>query len=145
MKKKNLAILGLMSLAALVIVFASANQASADTTNKQRGYNLSIEDREAMRSERQAEAEARRATMEQVMAQGDYNTWVETVKAEMGEDAPILSKVTADNFQEFVLAHQEMSQAREKMSQFMPGERGFGKHAGDRVNRGMRGSCPLAE
>lgn len=147
MKKKNLAILGIMSLAAVAIVFTAVNQASADTVQQQRGYNLSTEERDAFRAERQAEAEARRATMDNIMAQGDYNAWVEAVKTEMGEDAPILEKVTADNFQKFVSAHQDMSQAREKMSQFMPSERGFGRHADDRANRGMRGNgnCPLTK
>jgi len=64
--------------------------------------------REANRTANQATMEARRTAVEAAISAGDYDAWV---TAE-GTNSSLISKVTKDNFAQFVEAHKLMEQAR---------------------------------
>ncbi len=71
-----------------------------------------IAEREANRTANQAAMETRRTAVEAALSAGDYDAWV----AAEGSDSPIVTKVTKDNFAQFVQAHNLMEQARTILS-----------------------------
>jgi Spy/CpxP family protein refolding chaperone len=134
MKKKNIVKASALSLATIALAtgfaFSAYAQTSDTATNNQAGTgnklghqfrmenNLTDEQKaemEARRIEMKTKMEANRAAMQTAINSGNYDTWVAVVKAQMGEQASILNQVTADNFPQFVEAHQLMNQAREKL------------------------------
>ncbi len=78
-----------------------------------RGFeNLSEEKKieiETQRASRQAEAQADREAVEAAILANDYNSW----KNAIGENNPFSDKITAENFTEFIKAHNLMNEARE--------------------------------
>lgn len=152
MKKKNIITTSTLSLATVALVagfafsaYAQDSATALETTThrgQQRNFslNLTTEQRaemEAKRVEMEAERATRQAAMQTAINSGNYDSWVQTVKTQMGEDAVILTKVTADNFSQFVEAHQLMAQAQEKfkamglkggMGADKGHGRGFGRH-----------------
>ena len=105
--------------------------------------NLTTEERAALAEERQADREARREAMENALESGDYNTWVAAVKENVGEDAPILEKITADNFAEFVEAGGYMQRGREMMDELGVKGQEFGMGRGGQGMRPGGGECPF--
>jgi len=88
----------------------------------------------------EAQMEARRASMQTAINSGNYDTWVAAVKAQAGDQAPILSQVNADNFAQFAEAHQLMDQAREKLQAIGIDEgigMGFGRGQGRGTGHGL--------
>ncbi|MBI4778905.1 hypothetical protein HY797_00440 [Candidatus Falkowbacteria bacterium] len=104
-------------VAALVIFAAAASAVSiasaAGNANenfsgfwKNRGQNsnnLTVEEKTA----RQAEMQTRITAVKAALDAGDYNAWVKAV----GENAPILKQINANNFNRFVEAHKLQEQA----------------------------------
>ena len=78
-----------------------------------RGFeNLSEEEKivmEAQRENRQAEMQADFEAVEAAILANDYNAW----KNAIGGNNPFATKVTADNFAQFIKAHNLMNEARE--------------------------------
>ncbi len=134
MKTKSIITASALSLASIALAagFAfSAYAQTADTTEVSANTGTTISDKlgfrtggrnnqtnltDAQKAEINQEREARRAAMQTAVNSGNYDTWVTTVKAQMGDNAPILSQVTADNFAQYADAHRLMEQAREKLS-----------------------------
>ena len=155
MKKKNIITASALSLATIALAAgfafnayaqtgdtATANQAGNKTGRQFRmENNLTDEQKaemEAKRTEMEAKMEANRAAMQTAINSGNYDTWVAAVKAQMGEQAPILSQVTADNFSQFVEAHKLMEQAREKLQAIGVDEgMGFGHGPEKGMGRGF--------
>lgn len=155
MKKKNIITAGAMSLAAIALATGFAMSAYAQTpdvsttdlglkANRQFAFhqvnNLTDAQKaemEVKRTEMDADREIKRAAMQTAINSGNYDTWVTAVKTQMGEDAPILEKVTADNFAQFVEAHQLMTQAQEKL-QAIGLDRGMGMGEGFGEGHGMK-------
>lgn len=157
MKKKNL-IIGLFSLGAIILAAGLISSASAQTnTNEFRaekrqnrsfmmqGNNLSEEqklDMEARRAERQEEAKIHREKMETAINSGGYEAWAALVAETMGDDAFILERVNADNFEEFVANYN----AREMNGEGMNQGKGFGRNGHARMGQGLglnQGDCPM--
>jgi len=151
MKKKNIVTTSVLSLAMIALAAGFAFNAYAQTpdTNTakamfrgegfRQNVNLTDEqkaDMEARRAEMEATRAEHQAAMQTALNSGNYDTWVQVVKNQMGDDAPILSQVTADNFSQFVEAHQLMTQAQDKFAA-LGIERGFGMHDGAGHGRGM--------
>ncbi len=150
MKRKNILTASALSLASIALAagFAfSAYAQDADTTtteNRVRGQRFQVNtemtaeqkaDFEAKRTEREEDREVKRATMQTAVNSGNYDTWVLAVKAQMGDDAPILDKITTDNFAQFVEAHKLMVQAQEKF-EAIGLDQGMGMNAGVGMGRG---------
>jgi Spy/CpxP family protein refolding chaperone len=159
MKKSSLLMTGSAALVALVAVvglaFVSYAQNNTSTTQnsgtantmQHRGdkmgkwQNLTDEEKEQMdaqRQEREAEMQAKRDKVVAALDQG-YDAWVSAVKENMGENAPILDEVNADNFARYAEAQKLISQGRQIMDELGIRE-GFGKHG----RMGM-GPCPNGE
>lgn len=151
MKRKNILAASALSLASIALAAGFAFSAYAQDTNtvtaenRVRGQRFQINtemsaeqkaDFEAKRTEREQEMEVKRAAMQTAVNSGNYDTWVSAVKAQMGEDAPILEKVTADNFAQFVEAHQLMVQAQEKFKAIGLDE-GMGMGMGQKMGHGQ--------
>ena len=85
------------------------------------------EEMEAQRAEREAEREAIQAAIED----GDYEEWFDLVSAK-NPDAPILEKITVDNFSKFQELHELREELRELQEELgIEGKRkGFGKQQG---------------
>jgi len=100
------------------------------TANQGQGYGRMTDEEkvsfEAKRAEIRAEMEAKRPAIEAAISAKDYNAWVKAVCS----DCPMLKKVTADNFDEFIKSYQ-LRQSSEK-----PGE-GLG------IGRKGNGSYPM--
>ncbi len=134
MKTKNIITASALSLASIALAAGFAFNAyaqSADTATVSANTGTTISEKlgfrasgrnnqanltDAQKAEIDQEREARRAAMQTAVNSGNYDTWVTTVKAQIGDDAPILSQVTADNFAQYADAHKLMEQAREKLS-----------------------------
>jgi len=143
MKKKNVISASVLSLAIIVLASGFAFNAYAQTsdtgtnTNFRAGHfgfnaNLTDDqkvDLEARRADMDATRAEHQAAMQTAINSGNYETWVQTVKDQMGDNAPILSQVNAANFSQFVEAHQLMTQAQEKFAAIGI-DHGFGMHAG---------------
>ncbi len=151
MKRKNILAASALSLASIALAAGFAFSAYAqdaetsNTENRVRGQRFQIKtemtaeqqaDFEAKRVEREKEMETKRAAMQTAINSGNYDTWVSAVKTQMGEDAPILEKVTADNFSQFVEAHKLMVQAQEKFKAIGLDE-GMGMNMGHGQGRGF--------
>ncbi|MBN2884866.1 hypothetical protein JXE04_02995 [Patescibacteria group bacterium] len=155
MKKKNIVTTSVLSLAMIALAAGFAFNAYAQTpdTNTAKamfrgeGFRQNVN----FTDEQKADMEARRAEMETIRAEhqaamqtalnsGNYDTWVQVVKNQMGDNAPILSQVTSDNFSQFTEAHNLMIQAQEKFAAIGV-DRGFGMHdgsgRGEGIGRGM--------
>ncbi|MFA6416826.1 MAG: hypothetical protein WCW61_01390 [Patescibacteria group bacterium] len=87
-----------------------------------------IAEREANRTANQAAMETRRTAVEAALSAGDYDAWV----AAEGSNNPIVTKVTKDNFAQFVQAHNLMEQARTILSGI-----GLDENAGHGMGMGM--------
>lgn len=114
-----------IALSALALIGGGiiASQAASDNAfearngkamrGEARGFeNLSEEEKivmEAQRESRQAEMKADFEAVEVALAANDYNAWKDAI----GENNPFAEKVTADNFSEFIGAHNLMNDARE--------------------------------
>jgi hypothetical protein len=151
MKRKNILATSALSLASIALAAGFAFSAyaqdtnTATTENRVRGQHFQINtemsaeqkaDFEAKRAEREKAMELKRAAMQTAVNSGNYDTWVAAVKAQMGEDAPILEKVTADNFAQFVEAHKLMVQAQEKFKAIGLDE-GMGMGMGQKMGHGQ--------
>lgn len=135
MKNNNLMITGVASLVALVAVagvamstFASESETNDNNygfrANKPMHRYMSDEDkaeREAKIEERKAEMEAKHEAVVAALEAGDYNAWVEAV----GEDSPILEKITVDNFSRFVEVHNLRAEAKTIMEELGIEKEGF--------------------
>jgi hypothetical protein len=122
MKRKNI-ILAISTLALLAVVgggIASASAATNSTTGKSGFHpfsfmnkkNLTDEEKAALDVKMKAAQEAqtaKQAAIEAAIDSGDYNAWVKAV----GENCPLLKKVTADNFSKYVQAENLIKQAKE--------------------------------
>lgn len=151
MKRKNILTVSALSLASIALVAgfafsAYAQDAEAATAeNRVRGQRFQVNmemtaeqkaDFEAKRVEREGEMEVKRAAMQSAVNSGNYDTWVLAVKAQMGDNAPILEKITADNFAQFVEAHQLMFQAQEKFKAIGL-DQGMGMGMGQKMGHGQ--------
>lgn len=155
MKTKNIITASALSLASIALAAGFAFNAyaqGADTPTAATNTGTTISEKlgfrvggrgnqtnptVAQKAEIDQEREARRAAMQTAVNSGNYNTWVTAVKAQMGDKAPILSKVTADNFTQYAEAHKLMEQAREKLSAIgIDGGEGMGMGAGMGRGRG---------
>ena len=135
MKKSSIVISSAAALVAIIAVsglafssFAANSDTAGSAINKPffaRG--ISDETREQFQADREAfraEREARHEAVEAVLDAGDYNAWVEVV----GEDAPILEKINANNFSRFMEAHKYMEQGRSIMEELGIEKGGFRMH-----------------
>lgn len=154
MKKKNIVTASALSLATIALAAGFAFSAYAQTNDsvatqagtkfgRQFRVNSNLSDSqkadlEAKRAEMETQMEARRAAMQTAINSGNYDTWVAAVKAQAGDQAPILSQVNADNFAQFVEAHKLMDQAREKLQSIGIDEgMGFDHGQGRGMGRGL--------
>jgi hypothetical protein len=141
MKKSNIIMTSVAALVALVAVtgvaFMSYAQSNASTTpnnfgpRENRWENLTTEQKaqmEADRTAREAEKAARQTEMNTAIAQG-YDAWAAWVKKNQGENAPILSKITTENFAKFAEANGYLEKAR-SIYQELGIEGGFGPGMG---------------
>ena len=91
-----------------------------------RGFvNLSEEEKlelEAQRAGRQAEMQADFEIVEAAILANDYNAWKDAI----GENNPFAEKVTADNFSEFIEAHNLMNEAHNLMNEAREVLKGIG-------------------
>jgi len=149
MKKKNVITTSALSLAMIALAAGFAFNAYAQTADTNAGNTMFKGERFGQNAnltdEQKAEMEARRAEMEVIRVEhqaamqtalnsGNYDTWVQVVKDQMGADARILTQVSTDNFSQFVEAHQLMTQAQNKF-ETLGIDRGFGMGEG---GHGMR-------
>jgi len=149
MKKKNIVTTSVLSLAMIALAAGFAFNAYAQTSDESIGDDMFRAERFGQNTnltdEQKAERESHRTEMETVRAEhqaamqtalnsGSYDTWVQVVTDQMGADAKILTQVNADNFSEFVEAHQLMTQAQNKFTA-LGIDRGFGMGEG---GHGMR-------
>ncbi len=83
---------------------------------------------EAKRTEFAAEMKVKQGAIEAAINAGDYSAWV----AAVGEDCPMLDKITADNFSKFVEAHRLRQAADQIMTELGIEKmgRGFGGQHG---------------
>jgi len=95
---------------------------------------------EARRAARQKEMEARREEMGSAIQRG-YSSWVEAVKNNMGENAPILSQVNEENFGKFSEAHEYMEKGRAIMQEIGVGREFGGRRMFGGEGKGIRGNC----
>lgn len=147
MKTKNIITASALSLASIALAAGFAFNAyaqSADTSTvsagnaisekvgfRTGGRNNQVALTDAQKAEIDQAREVKRAAMQTAINSGNYEAWVTTVKAQMGDSAPILSKVTADNFAQYAEAHKLMEQAREKLSAIgIDGDEGMGMGRG---------------
>lgn len=94
-------------------------------------YLENIKAREAKRTEMKTKADAVQAAL----SAGDYSAWVTAVKA-IDEDAPELSKITADNFARYAEANRLRTQADSIFQELGVGGRIFGgEHKGPQGDR----------
>ena len=116
-----------IALSALALIGGGiiASQAASDFSfenrngKAMRGQALGFQNlTEEERLERGAQRESRRAEMradyeavEAAIVANDYNAWKDAI----GENNPFAEKVTADNFSEFIEAHNLMSEKREML------------------------------
>lgn len=151
MKKKTIISASVLSLAVIVMAAGFAFNAYAQTTNVSTGANLGFRaehfgpntnltdtqkaELEARRAEMAATRTEHQAAMQTAINSGNYETWAQAVKDQMGDKAPILSQVTATNFSQFVEAHNLMAQAQEKFAT-MGIDRGFGMRGGVGMHNG---------
>lgn len=151
MKKKNIVTSSVLSLAMIALatgfafnVYAQTPDASAEKSifkGERFGQNANLTDEqkaemEARREEMKTTRDENQAAMQTALNSGNYDTWVEVVTEQIGSDAKILTQVNADNFSEFVEAHQLMTQAQDKFSS-LGVERGFGmREGGQGMNKG---------
>lgn len=86
---------------------------------------------------KRAEMDVKMKTVKTALESGDYNAWVTAEKA-INVNSPILTKVTASNFNRFVEAHKLRAQADSIMTELgidrgegrgFGGRQGFGGHA----------------
>ncbi|HZJ41094.1 MAG TPA: hypothetical protein VFD16_02425 [Candidatus Saccharimonadales bacterium] len=114
MKQDNLlkgaAVLGALALMAGGMVAADA--AVNNYTGRMTGLTdaektAKIAEREANRTANQAAMEAKHTAVETAISASDYDAWV----AAEGTSNPMVTKVTKDNFAQFVEAHNLMEQA----------------------------------
>jgi hypothetical protein len=123
MKKSNKIILTIAVFALLAVVgggIMSASAATNSTTGKSGfhpfgflGKNKTITaDQKAAFDEKikaeQTAQTAKQAAIDAAIAAGDYNAWVKAV----GDKCPLLKKITAANFSQYVQAENLMKQAR---------------------------------
>ncbi|MDD2680957.1 MAG: hypothetical protein PHE20_02510 [Patescibacteria group bacterium] len=161
MKKKNIITTSVLSLTIIALAAGFAFNAYAQTEdatalgtmfrggNSEQRVNLTDEqkiDMEARRSEMDATREEHQAAMQMALNSGNYDTWVQTTTSQMGADARILTQVNANNFSQFVEAHQLITQAQDKFAA-LGIDRGFGEGAGHGMgrglHRGLKGSANL--
>jgi hypothetical protein len=151
MKKKNIITTSVLSLAMIALAAGFAFNAYAQTPdatalgtmfrggNFERNANLSDDqklDIEARRAEMDTTRENHQAAMQTALNSGNYDTWVQAVAGQMGNDARILTQVNANNFSQFVEAHQLMTQAHDKF-EALGIDRGFGMgEGGHGIRRG---------
>jgi hypothetical protein len=163
MKKKNiiagLSVLTVLAIAVGTNVVSAAETSSGTILEKTRNrLGRNVENRPELTEEQKAEMAARRSEMEAKMAvvqkaleANDYNAWVAAQKA-MNEDCPLLEKINADNFGEYVAANNLRMQAGEKMRGLgLEGDErpglgfGRGQGMGERMGRKMGGGCQAAQ
>ena len=100
--------------------------------NSARFQNISEEnfakmvERHAEMAEHRAAAEEFRDSIAVAIATGDFDEW-KNIVAEKNTDCPLLTKITADNFDEFVEAHE----AGERFGVGRGGSAGGGKMGGE--------------
>jgi hypothetical protein len=153
MKRSNIMITGAAAVVALVAVsgialgaFAQSNTTDTQNTTGASGQmrmhkweNLSEADRAKLDADftaRKAEMAAKRTELNDAMKNG-YAAWVEAVKKNIGDTAPILSQVNESNFSKFVEGHNLMEQGRTILAG-LGIERGiFGKGGGPGMGKGM--------
>jgi hypothetical protein len=160
MKKSNILMMGAAALVAIVAVsgvaLMSYAQSTATGTNTgsltgqfgpgkwmHNWSNLTEEQKaqlETKKQEWQAAAETKRTEMNTAI-NGGYETWTAYVKKNMGENAPILSKITADNFSQYAQAHNYLEQARTILTKLGVEDGGFGSGLGLGKMGGGRGGC----
>ena len=139
MKKSSIVISSAAALVAVIavsgIAFSSfaADSDTGDTELKRPFFmhGLSDETREQIKVDKEiwmAEREAKREEVRAALETGDYNAWVQAV----GEDAPVLEKINADNFSRFVEAHELREQAGSIMEE-------LGFERGELLKRKMSG------
>jgi hypothetical protein len=91
-------------------------------------------DKEAKMAEQKTKMDAVTAALEANSGSGDYNAWAIAEKA-MNANSPLLTKITADNFSQYVQAHNLQKQADDIMTK-------LGINRGSDMNgfeHGMRG------
>lgn len=115
---KSAVVLSILALAGVGIITASAaTENSSDSLSFKRGRfgdgprlektekmarpELTEEQKTEMEAHR-AEMEARQSAIQAALENGDYQAWL----AAAGEDCPLADKITAENFSQFVEAHQ---------------------------------------
>jgi len=149
--KSNAIALSAAAFVALVAIagvsfytYAAGSNTNTVGQGRQMGKNLTTEDRAVLDKEWQAKDAERQTLMlavQTALKNKDYNAWVTAVKA-IDEDAPILAKITEDNFSKLTEANGYMEKARTIMEELgVQGEgmmgmgkgRGFGpgRHGGN--------------
>lgn len=86
-------------------------------------------ERHAEMETRRTEMEAEREAIQNAIEAGDYATWASLV-AEQNPDAPILEKITADNFSQLREMQQLREQIRGIQDELGVGQFGFGPGGG---------------
>src|SRR4030042_378798 len=125
-KKSNLIALSAAVFVALVSIAGWAYLTYAATTeNSSNGTpffgrhmingNLTDEQKAELTA-KQEQFENQHASVRAALDANDYNAWVSAVKA-IDADAPILTKITASNFNKLVEAHNDMTKARAIMAE----------------------------
>lgn len=154
MKKNNLLIPGAAALVALVAVggIATSSFASDETTDtldrpvkERRFWNfLDDEQKEEIQAKmeaKKAEREVQREAVKAALESGDYDAWVDAIP----EDAPILEKITEDNFDRLVEMHELKEDARAIAEELglEKGDMGHRKGHSRMGGRGMHGGVEM--
>ncbi len=106
MNKKYIIASSIVAFAVLLVGTTVASAAFRDGPD--RGKNLTAEqkqERELMRTEKQAEMEAHREAMQTAMENGDYNTWKKLIEEKQAKRVNILDIINEDNFDKLVEMH----------------------------------------
>ena len=122
MNKKSI-IFGVAAMMAVVVVglsvstFVNAGEKGAFGLGQGMKRNqLSEEERATMEETRElkmAENEAKREAVKLALNNSNYDEWVKAV----GENCPILEKITEENFSKFVEAHNHMEEGKKIMEE----------------------------
>ncbi|MGE5425895.1 MAG: hypothetical protein ACM3PZ_02380 [Bacillota bacterium] len=149
MKKKNVFIASVFSLAAVIMAGGYALSARAFDNNRSSDrapfgkfensswYQGLTNDQKALletiKTDQEKQMQSQRTAMDNAIASGNYETWAAAVRQYMGDNAPILTQVTAASFATYAdgyrLEQQSqdlMKQAQDKFSSIGLHDMGFG-------------------
>ncbi|MFA5108997.1 MAG: hypothetical protein WC458_00400 [Patescibacteria group bacterium] len=148
---KGVIALSILSMLVSGVLVASASSDETSTTgiastaikNHGRGFNgvkpenMTAEQKAAMEAKK-TEGDVKMNAIKVALTAGDYNAWVTAEKA-LNANSPILSKISADNFDKYVEANNLRIKAETIMKELGVGGPGMGNGSGLGMDHGRGG------